>query len=61
LVDELLQEGEHGQPVAESSDGAVCVFLEGHDVPMLIQKQDGAFLYATTDLATIRYRMEHFR
>ena len=27
---------------------------------MLVRKQDGAFLYATTDLATIRYRMEHW-
>ena len=27
---------------------------------MLIRKRDGAFLYATTDLATLRYRMEHF-
>ena len=26
--------------------------------PMIVRKQDGAFLYATTDLATIRYRME---
>jgi len=25
---------------------------------MIVRKQDGAFLYATTDLATIRYRME---
>ena len=25
---------------------------------MLVRKQDGAFLYATTDLATIRYRMD---
>jgi arginyl-tRNA synthetase len=30
-------------------------------VPMLVRKQDGAFLYATTDLATIRYRIEQFR
>ena len=28
---------------------------------MIVQKQDGAFLYATTDLATIRYRIEHWR
>jgi arginyl-tRNA synthetase len=27
---------------------------------MIIQKQDGAFLYATTDLATLRYRMSTF-
>ena len=34
------------------------MFLEGHETPFLIRKQDGAFLYATTDLATIQYRME---
>jgi arginyl-tRNA synthetase len=39
------------------SDGAVCVFLDGFEAPMLIQKSDGAYLYATTDLATIQYRM----
>ncbi len=55
IVDELLQKG-----IARESDGAVCVFFDGQDVPMLIRKQDGAFLYATTDLATIRYRMEQW-
>jgi arginyl-tRNA synthetase len=53
LVEELL-----GQGVARYSDGAVCIFLEGFDTPMLIRKKDGAFLYATTDLATLRYRMQ---
>ncbi|MCC7474347.1 MAG: arginine--tRNA ligase [Pirellulales bacterium] len=47
--------------LARESDGAICVFLEGHDVPMIVQKQDGAFLYGTTDLATIQYRMNHWR
>ena len=42
------------------SDGATCVFLENHDTPMIVQKRDGAFLYATTDLATVKYRMENF-
>ena len=28
---------------------------------MIVRKQDGAFLYATTDLATIRYRMERWQ
>jgi len=55
-VDELVRAG-----VARESDGAICVFLEGHDVPMIVRKKDGAFLYATTDLATLRYRMETFR
>jgi arginyl-tRNA synthetase len=56
VVEELLQKG-----IARESDGAICIFFPGEKVPMLIRKQDGAFLYATTDLATIRYRMETFR
>ena len=47
--------------IARESDGAICVFLEGHKVPMLVRKRDGAFLYATTDLATIEYRMDTWR
>ena len=52
IVDELASRG-----VARESDGAVCIFLDGQPAPMLIRKQDGAFLYATTDLATVRYRV----
>ena len=46
--------------LASESDGAVCVFLDGYDAPMIVQKQDGAFLYATTDLATLKYRLKEF-
>ncbi|MGA2066996.1 MAG: arginine--tRNA ligase [Thermoguttaceae bacterium] len=56
VVDDLLRRG-----IARTSDGAVCVFLEGEAAPMIVRKKDGAFLYATTDLATIRYRMEQWR
>ena len=52
------------QGIARVSDGAVCVFFDDADLadaPFLIQKRDGAFLYATTDLATIKYRVETFR
>jgi arginyl-tRNA synthetase len=44
--------------LAEPSDGAVCVFIEGFEAPFIVKKRDGAFTYATTDLATIRYRVE---
>ncbi len=54
-VDGLLKSG-----AAQESQGAICVFLPGFDAPMIIQKQDGAFLYATTDLATVEYRMKQF-
>ena len=45
------------------NDGAQCVFLEGmigkegKPLPIIIQKSDGGFNYATTDLAAIRYRL----
>jgi arginyl-tRNA synthetase len=55
VVQDLLSRG-----IAQHSEGAVCVFIEGQPAPMLIQKQDGAFLYATTDLATIQYRIERW-
>ena len=32
-----------GQGVAEDSDGAVCIFVEGIKVPLIIQKSDGGF------------------
>jgi arginyl-tRNA synthetase len=44
--------------LAKDSQGAVCVFLDGFETPMIIRKKDGAFLYSTTDLATIAYRRE---
>lgn len=43
------------------SDGAVCVFMDDYETPMIIRKKDGAFLYSTTDLATIKYRVDHFK
>ncbi len=55
VVDDLL-----GRGLAKESDGALCVFLSDSPAPMIIRKKDGAFLYATTDLATIRYRVERW-
>ncbi|MHC4424018.1 MAG: arginine--tRNA ligase, partial [Planctomycetota bacterium] len=51
------------QDLAVESGGAICVFpegfknKEGERLPLIIQKSDGAYLYATTDLAAIRYRV----
>ncbi|MDZ5603964.1 arginine--tRNA ligase [Pseudomonas sp. RP23018S] len=44
------------------NQGAQCVFLdefknaEGDPLPVIVQKADGGYLYATTDLAAVRYR-----
>jgi arginyl-tRNA synthetase len=47
--------------LAQDSQGAVVIFVEGFETPMIVQKKDGAFLYSTTDLATIQYRMQEWR
>ena len=53
--------------LAVESDGAVCVFpegfknKEGEPLPFIIQKSDGAYLYATTDLAALRYRVNELK
>ena len=52
------------QGLLQESDGAQCVFLDefkGKDdapLPLIVQKSDGGYLYATTDLAAVRYRCD---
>jgi arginyl-tRNA synthetase len=58
-VDRLEEQG-----IAVYSDGALCAFppgftgREGRPLPLIIRKRDGGYNYATTDLATIRYRID---
>lgn len=46
------------------SDGATVVFMDeftskdGSPLPVIVRKSDGGFLYATTDLAAVRYRQQ---
>ncbi|WP_193074918.1 arginine--tRNA ligase [Pseudomonas sp. FME51] len=57
VVDSLQQAG-----LLTESDGARCVFLdefktsEDKPLPVIVQKAGGGYLYATTDLAAMRYR-----
>ncbi|MBE9238363.1 arginine--tRNA ligase [Anabaena aphanizomenioides LEGE 00250] len=50
--------------LVEENQGAKCVFLEGFTnregdpLPLIVQKTDGGYNYATTDLAALRYRIE---
>lgn len=43
--------------IVEISDGAKCVFLEGYEVPMILQKSDGGFNYSSTDAAALIQRV----
>jgi arginyl-tRNA synthetase len=58
IVKELDEQG-----LLEEDAGAKCVFLEGFTnkdgdpLPLIVQKSDGGFNYATTDLAAFKYRI----
>jgi arginyl-tRNA synthetase len=58
VVDDLRATG-----LLVESDGAQCVFLDGYTnrdgdpLPLIVQKTDGGYNYATTDLAAVRYRI----
>jgi len=58
IVPKLLESG----VAVKNEDNSVIVPLDeyGFDVPMLIQKSNGAALYATNDLATLYYREENW-
>lgn len=58
-VQRLINEG----IATQNEDGSVIVSLEdyGFDVPLLVQKSNGAALYATTDLATILFREDNWK
>ncbi len=58
LADVVRELSESG--VARESEGAVVVFFGEKDSPALIRKRDGAYTYTTTDLATIRYRLQQW-
>jgi arginyl-tRNA synthetase len=53
VVEDLEKKG-----LAVESDGATVVYVEQTEAPFIIRKRDGAFTYATTDLATIQYRVQ---
>src|SRR5437899_4912220 len=60
VVERLLKSG-----IAEISEGAVCVFFrdipELADKPCIIRKRDGGYNYATTDIATVDYRVDDLK
>lgn len=43
--------------IAIQSEGAIVVPVEGYESPLIIEKTGGGYLYGTTDLAAIRFRV----
>jgi arginyl-tRNA synthetase len=52
IVSELKSSG-----TAADSEGAIVVTVPNYESPLMIEKSDGGYLYGTTDLAAIRYRI----
>jgi arginyl-tRNA synthetase len=52
VVDALVRAG-----VAREDQGALVVPFPDRERPMLIRKSDGGFLYATTDMAAVQFRV----
>ncbi|MFC6276024.1 arginine--tRNA ligase [Psittacicella hinzii] len=62
VVQDALDQG-----VATVDQGAVVAHLsefknkDGEDLGVILRKSDGGYLYATTDLAAMKFRVEHFK
>jgi arginyl-tRNA synthetase len=56
IVEDLQAKG-----VSEAGDGGSVIIRFGENNVALIRKRDGAFTYTTTDLATVKYRVETWK
>jgi arginyl-tRNA synthetase len=57
VVEELVEKN-----IAVEDDGAKVVFFSEEDnlFPCIVQKKDGAFLYSTSDIATVKFRKDNY-
>ena len=51
-------EGLNKQGLITDSNGASCVFIPDHQVPLMVRKSDGGFGYDSTDITAINYRIK---
>jgi arginyl-tRNA synthetase len=57
MLPEVIEELKN-KNLLQESNGAKCVFIEDDEIPVIVQKGDGGYLYATTDLAALKYRAQ---
>lgn len=62
LMPEVIRELEE-RKIAVESEGALVVFFDekSNIPPCIVRKKDGAFLYATSDLATIKFKHDNYK
>lgn len=59
ILQEEIKNALNKNAATRNDDGSIIINL-GENTPFLIQKSDGATVYGTRDLATIRYRVENY-
>ena len=60
---ELLEQLEKANIAERQADGSLIIDLtsRGIDTPLLVQKSNGALLYASSDMAALKYRQERWQ
>lgn len=56
MIPSVLDELQSKRLIVEDA-GALCIFTESDDTPVICRKSDGGFNYASTDLAAVRHRI----
>lgn len=58
VLDELVE-----KKIAVDDEGAKVVFFNEEDnlFPCIVQKKDGAFLYSTSDITTVKFRKDNYK
>jgi len=54
----VITEFEQAGLISVEEGGAKCVFVDGFQVPLMLQKSDGGFGYDSTDMAALKYRLQ---
>jgi arginyl-tRNA synthetase len=57
MIPPVIGEFDKAGKLSIEEGGAKCVWVEGHNIPLMLQKSDGGFGYDSTDMAALKYRL----
>lgn len=57
----VIEEFDKSGHISVEEGGAKCVFVDGFNIPLMLQKSDGGYGYDSTDMAALKYRIEELK
>ena len=57
----VITEFEKAGLISVEEGGAKCVFVPKYKIPLMLQKSDGGYGYDSTDMAALKYRIQHLK